>query len=212
MSLIMKKQKLKIVYQESKLQQFNLMGISFADLTTLSTDIVDEIFDATQRMFEKYPALKGSLVKYEVKFLKPSTIASTHCEFINGKAQYTIYFNSLIWIFGNIRKTIKENYSSNFLATKTIAGIVYHEIGHVINGLLISKTKLTINDFAYDWNNKIFAECLLNQYGIKKAIIEKISAYALKSYAESFAEIFAAYHENISIPKECKQMIGDLVF
>ena len=110
-----------------------------------------------------------------------------------------------------LRNEIKDSFKRGFLATSTPKGTIYHEIGHVINGMIIFSIIKWEWLFLLDWNHNFTIHRVLANYNIFAKNISYISDYATQDSGEAYAEIFAAYYAGKKLSPKMQQMIKESI-
>ena len=196
----------------SERKEFEQMGISFKDIALIPKDVLDEILDATKDIFNQIPAIKGVLTSFTVREMDEDIIAGASPYFEGKNLKFEISLNSKLWYDSKVlRNEIKDSFKRGFLATSTPKGTIYHEIGHVINGMIIFSIIKWEWLFLLDWNHNFTIHRVLANYNIFAKNISYISDYATQDSGEAYAEIFAAYYAGKKLSPKMQQMIKESI-
>lgn len=156
-------------------------------------------YEAYEKVFNKYPKIKGVFPSVKTKLMGENVFART--EIMYSRSQ--IYLNKL---FFKDYDVLENTYAKTVIAkfhpegTTAIAN-VYHEIAHCIDSLLTSrmtsKQKSLYKTFSEFAQNKVFSMTKLNLGDILK----NVSGYASRTPEEWFSECFAEFM-NSNDPRE----------
>lgn len=155
-------------------------------------------YSAFERVFEKYPKLKGKFYAVRSKVLSPNIFAQA--ELAGTKRQ--VILNKLFFKdYTILRNEYKKNVDAGVHPKGTNAkAIVYHEIAHCIDSFLsgkmssAEKLEKSFSEYACE---KIFTLTGKNS----SVILSEVSGYAQRNFQEMFAECFAELMDSDS-PRE----------
>ena len=188
---------------------FFLKGTNkYLDLDGIDYKSAKITYSAFERIFEKYPKLKGKLPAVRSKVLDANVIAQTDMTY--GKKQ--ILLNKLFFKdYAVFKKHYTESVEKGVHPKGTTAKAnIYHEFAHCLDGILtqrMSKTALekcpTFSEYAC---KQIFTLTGKNPADI----LTEVSIYAQTDYKEMFAECFAELMDS-STPREFATELGRIL-
>lgn len=180
----------------------------YIDLDDVDYKSAKITYSAFERVFEKYPKLKGKFYAVSSKILPEDVFAQT--ELIGLKRQ--VQLNKLFFRdYSVLKKNYAETVLTGFHPKGTSAKAnVYHEIAHCIDGFLTSKMS--------DADKRLYGS--FSEYACKQiltltgknstAILTEVSGYACWSSQEMFAECFAEYMDSAN-PREFASTLGSIL-
>lgn len=168
---------------------------SLADLTGCDLDSAKSIASSYDRIFDRYPQLKGKLDAPNAQPIGMGSNTYAWCEIRDhGKVQVnpTMYSN-----WSKVVKNYEHDISTNWHPFGTTAeSVVTHEIGHAVDGLLAREGILgginAAGEYRYAsslMRNPVMKSCGFTVYQCSS----QVSRYASKDPQEWFAECFAEY-------------------
>ena len=188
---------------------FFLKGTNkYLDLDGVDYKSAKITYSAFERIFEKYPKLKGKLPAVRSKVLDANVIAQTDMTY--GKKQ--ILLNKLFFKdYAVFKKHYAESVEKGVHPKGTTAKAnIYHEFAHCLDGILtqrMSKAALekypTFSEYAC---KQIFTLTGKNSVDI----LTEVSIYAQTDYKEMFAECFAELMDS-STPREFATELGKIL-
>lgn len=165
-------------------------------------------YAAFERVFEKYPKLKGKLPAARSKILDANIIAQTDMTY--GKKQ--ILLNKLFFKdYAVLKKHYAESVKKGIHPKGTSAKAnIYHEFAHCLDGILTQRmTKGEIEK--YSTFSEYVCKQILTLTGKNSAdILAEVSMYAQRDWKEMFAECFAELMDS-STPREFATELGKIL-
>lgn len=118
-------------------QRFNDIGINDIkenDFDIMPPDIQNEVIEAFEEMYTKFPSVISKITKVDVvDYLQEGVVADTLPILSNNKVEIIIRLNKNHFKDPNFEKINLYNAkSTNFLAVGRFKGTIIHEIGHVL--------------------------------------------------------------------------------
>jgi SPP1 gp7 family putative phage head morphogenesis protein len=167
--------------------QNQLVSLSGCDLET-----AQEVALAYERVFDRYPAMKGRIDAVVCKRLDGGTYAQCYTRG-GGKVEINSqYFNDHTKLAASYERDVRGGFHP---ANTDWRSIVVHEIGHAVDGTLTnmglagakSRYSYDYKDVSAELRPKVMKAC-----GLKVAdTFNEVSGYATKNNREWFAEAFA---------------------
>ena len=198
-------------FDESNTNGVNLSGV---DLKA-----AQEIYTAYEQVFERYPDLQGWFKPVQAEALGSNTYAN--CRLVGGKVTVNkSYYSDTEKLSQRYAEDVKSGWHP---ANTDWRGIVTHEIGHAVDGLLSMKGVNGASLFD-TWQKKANPISKQMKSSVNKAAKTKIketeanvSRYATKNHLEWFAECFAEFMTSPSprpvakeFGKQLDQIIGGI--
>ena len=146
-------------------------------------------YSAFERVFDKYPKLKGKFYAVSSKIMEKEVFAKT--ELIGVKRQ--VQLNKLFFKdYSVLKKSYAESVIEGFHPKGTSAKAnVYHEIAHCIDDFITKRMGAALNGKYKTFSEYARSEVLRLTNKDLDSILEDVSMYATRNYKEWFAECFA---------------------
>ena len=204
-----------------------LVQLTKADLTGVDLESAKSIASSYQRVFDRYPQLKGKFDAPHAHPVKMKDNTYAWCWYRNGQVEVNPKrYNNWTKIF----RSYEDDVISGWHPKGTTAeSIITHELGHAVDALLArqgvlggytlsgeyrmasSSLKQTImNRVAKKYPDSLPGQTMYlhsGKEGVKHAISDGLSRYATKNPQEWFAESFAEYLTSAS-PREIATEFG----
>lgn len=166
----------------------------YLDLDDVDYKSAKITYTAFERVFEKYPKLKGKFYAVRSVIMEKDFFASTEIKGLKRQVQLNkLFFKD----YSVLKKSYSESVSTGFHPKGTYAiATVYHEIAHCIDDFL-TKTMASTLKGKYETFSEYACEQILTLTGKNStAILTEVSEYASWSSQEMFAECFAEYMDS----------------
>lgn len=165
-------------------------------------------YAAYERVFDKYPKLKGKFPAVRSKLLPTNVFAQTDLTY--GKKQ--VLLNKLFFKDYSI---LKKKYADDVLAGihpkgTTAKANVYHEVAHCIDSLLTQRMSAADIKLHRSFSEYACKQILTLTGKNTSSILTEVSEYASINYKEMFAECFAELMDSNS-PREIASTLGKIL-
>lgn len=180
-------------------QTANFNGNEMLSLQGCDLESAKAIYRSHERLFDKFPALKGKINSVNAMKLKSSTYAQCHVGFGRGGISVnTVHYKDA----AKLAKSYEWDVACAWHpANTTWEGIVTHELGHAVDDLLSNGLKAfgRINGGRIKYASAALRPKVMKACGLKVSDTSTaVSRYASKDHFEWFAECFAEYLESPS--------------
>ena len=155
------------------------------DLNGVDLDVAKTVYKAYDKVFEKYPQLKGHFLGVQVAEIEGKAIAN--CVYKTG--QITInskYGNSFTKLKSTMTRTAASGFHTKGATPETV---IAHEISHAIDGYISNGMKGIVGEKGF---STTLQKSTLSASGIKN-IANDVSVYATNNPKEWFAEALSEY-------------------
>lgn len=165
-------------------------------------------YSAFERVFEKYPKLKGKFYAVISKVMEKEVFART--ELIGVKRQ--VQLNKLFFKdYSVLKKSYAEAVTKGFHPKGTSAKAnIYHEVAHCIDDFITKRMESSLKGKYKTFSEYARSEVLRLTNKDLDSILESVSTYATRNYKEWFAECFAEAMDSQE-PREMAKTLLELL-
>lgn len=206
------------------------------DLTGVDLESAKSIASSYQRMFDRFPQLKGKFVAPNAQPIDMDNNTYAWCRMSDGRVQVNP-INKFYGNWSNVVRLYEDDVASRWHPAGTTAeSIIIHELGHAVDGLLARQGVLggVTSSGEYRYASSSLKQTIMNRASKKdpdlanfmyldrilkdsSAVENYVSRYAAKNAKEWFAECFAEYLTSASprlvateFGKELEKLLGRL--
>ena len=180
-------------------------------LEEMSNDAVSQVAGALDMLKKKFPSLAGQLPSLEMARIESNAYARASMGF---SPSVEINKDKFTGDIKNTQELIKNDVKEGFhpVGTGSIAGVVLHEYGHVLDGLITKRVK----EFrGTQFSSFVMQKLIEGNYGKNELeIAQQVSTYAWRNRSsgnvEFLAEAFSEYMCSES-PRPVAVAVGKLV-